>query len=98
MIMRCMDQPLYLLVTCLIQALCQGLFLVRKWCDPCAALWHCVVVTEDTVHVCTGDVRPRYIVAVGSQDCQGLLPSFLIRSCCFSYAIHKHLDLLSRTI
>lgn len=57
-----------------------------------------MVVTEDTVHVCTGDVRPRYIVAVGSQDCQGLLPSFLIRSCCFSYAIHKHLDLLSRTI
>lgn len=56
MIMWCMDQPLYLLVMCLTQALCQGLFLVSKWCDPCPALWHHVVVAEDSLHVCMGDV------------------------------------------
>jgi len=57
-----MDQPLYLLVTCLTQALCLGLFLVSEWCDPCPALWHHVVVAEDAVHVGTGDARSTCVI------------------------------------
>lgn len=46
--------------------------------------------SKDTVHVCT-DVCSRCII-VGSQDCQGLLPSFCITmNCYFTYAIHEHL-------
>lgn len=34
-----------------------------------------------------------FLEAVGSQDCQGLLPSFFITmNCHFTDAIHKHLD------
>jgi len=62
MIMWYMDQPLYLLVMCLTQALCRGLFLVSKQRVPCFALWPHIVRAEDTVHVCTGDIGSRSII------------------------------------